>query len=71
VYSSPIVPIKIPDEKENTRIGEILVNNFPPLRMFRQSESNCMLTTEVDVNFASVVTVSEIEVLVVVIVAES
>ena len=57
--------------KENTRIGEILVNNFPPVRMFRQFELNCMLTTEVDVDFASVVKVSEIEVLVVVIVAGS
>lgn len=39
--------------------------------MFRQFELNCMLTTEVDMDFASVVKVSEIEVLVVVIVAGS
>jgi hypothetical protein len=39
--------------------------------MFRQFELNCTLTTEVEVDFASVVAVSEIEVLVVVIVAGS
>jgi hypothetical protein len=49
----------------------MLVNNFPPLRIFRQFGLNCLLTTEVEVDFASVVTVSEVEVLVVVVVAGS
>jgi hypothetical protein len=72
VYSSPTVPTRVvANGYSHSRVGEMLVNNFPPLRMFRQFELKGSLTTEVDVDCASVVTVSEVEVLVVVIVAGS